>query len=71
MGARLTNDVEVSKGVVLVVHVEPWAGREAADDLSMVASLEGVAQRVRDGGHTVTPRHGYRMPVGRVNLTVP
>lgn len=67
----LTNDVEVSKSVVLVVHVEPGAGGEASDDLAVVAGLEGVAQRVRDGGHAVTPRHGNRMPVRRVNLTVP
>ena len=60
----------MSKSVVLVVHVEPRAGCEASEDLSVVAGLEGVAERIRDGGHPVTPRHGHRLPVRWVNLTV-
>lgn len=53
----------MSKSVVLVVHVEPRAGCEASEYLSVVAGLEGVAERIRDGGHPVTPRHGHRLPV--------
>lgn len=60
---EFTDDIEVSVGVVLVVHVEPSAGRQTADDLAVVAGLEGVAERIGNSGHPVTLRNGHRLPV--------